>query len=95
MAIESNNIEAIKLLLSQKDIDVNKKSFFFSCYIHGSGWGTRGKERTPLFLAIKIKNHEFVKLLLERSDIDVNVLNKIHKNTNFFVVYNHHFKLYF
>ena len=56
LAIEKDNVEIVKLLLSNPSIDVNK------------GYGNKA----PLLLAIEKDNVEIVKLLLSNPSINVN-----------------------
>ena len=66
VAVENKNIEAIQLLLSISEINVNEKSFFF----YGN---YRTHEKTPLHLAVEKEYIEIIKILLEHKSIDVNV----------------------
>ena len=62
LAIEHDNIEIVKLLLQQKNIDLN-----LICE-------NNNKEmKTPLYLAVENKKIEIIKLLLENPNIDVNI----------------------
>lgn len=67
----------VKLLLSNTNIDVNQQNIFFTCYIHGSGWGTLGREKYPLYMAVENNYYEIVELLLKNPNIDVNIKSRI------------------
>ncbi|KAK8841463.1 hypothetical protein M9Y10_027081 [Tritrichomonas musculus] len=92
LAIEKNNIEIIKLLLSHPELDVNIKSIRIG-YLQEAKLGpkkllsgyNRYAEMSALHLAIdKTKNMEILKLLLARTELDVNVkLINIESNTSF------------
>lgn len=82
LAVSINNAEIVKLLLSQENLDVNQKTFNFSCYIIPSDWSTSGTMISALYMAIENKNYEIIQLLLERPDIDINLENTI-INQNF------------
>ena len=68
MAILNQNIEIIKLLLSNKNINVNIINKFTS----EEGYS----EETALIKAIDRENNEIIRLLLAQKNIDVNFLNK-------------------
>jgi ankyrin repeat protein len=64
IASRRNHIEIVKLLVGQKDIDVNKMCYFgYLAY-------------TPLMMAIAYKHVEIVKLLLGHGHVDVNKVNE-------------------
>ena len=66
IAVENRNIEAIQLLILNKHINVNEKSFHFigNAII---------EERTPLHLAVENGSIRIIKLLLECKEIDINI----------------------
>ncbi|KAK8849291.1 hypothetical protein M9Y10_018660 [Tritrichomonas musculus] len=68
VAVEKENIDIIKLLLSCNDIDVNLlyKSHLGSCI--------EDDQKTALHIAVKKSNPEIVKLLLSCKKIDVNCI---------------------
>ena len=66
IAVENKNIEAIQLLLSLGEINVNEKSFYF----HGNN---QIQEKTPLHLAVEKEYIEIIKILLENKNIDVDI----------------------
>ena len=68
VAIEKENIEMVKILLTRKDIDINLywKSKNENCLIDD--------KKTALHLAVEKSNVEIVKLLLLYQNIDVNCL---------------------
>ena len=81
-AVLHDNSKIVKLLLNDKNIDVNKKSYqkFFlaDSFIHMN-------ENIPLFMAIENKNIEIIKLLLSHPKIDINMYSLIYdanKNPN-------------
>lgn len=71
IAIEIQNIEIIKLLISCPEINVNAK------YI-SSDSGQEKREQAALHMAIDSKNIEIVKILLSCPNIDVNIKNFYH-----------------
>ena len=66
VAIEKENIEIIKLLLTRKDIDVNCLAIIFK--------GPKLHQKTALHIAVENENAEIVKLLLSNQNIDVNYI---------------------
>ena len=66
VAVESQNIEAIQLLLSMNEINVNEKSFYFD-------GNNQVHEKTPLHLAVEKEYIEIIKILLENKNIDVDI----------------------
>ena len=76
IAIEKENIEIIKILLTRNDIDVNEKSniikpifFVYNVIIK------KFIDKTPLYLASEIGNPEIVQLLLSCEEIDINLIS--------------------
>lgn len=67
----------VKLLLSNTNIDVNQQNLYFTCYIHGSGWGTQSREMYPLYMAVENNYYEIVELLLQNPNIDINIRSRI------------------
>lgn len=73
MAVEKGNIKIIKLLLTNKSLDINTTTiFFFLNYLLHSKL-TFFYMETPLFLAVKNGNIDIIKLLLTVDGIDVNI----------------------
>lgn len=70
-SITNERIDIIKILLSQKNIDVNCKSIYFDSGI---------SEKAPLHRAIELQNTEIVQILLSRSEINVNLLSIFNEN---------------
>ena len=66
IAVENKNIEAVQLLILNKHINVNEKSYHFI-------GNARIEERTPLHLAVENGYIEIIKLLLECKEIDINI----------------------
>lgn len=64
IAIKKNNIEIVKALLENENIDINKKSLISKL--------DKTIERTPLHYAVENNNIEIVQLLLKLKEIDVN-----------------------
>lgn len=64
-AISNNSIDAVKLLLSNPNIDLNMRSITRTSHIE--------YKETPLFLAIKIKNIDIIKLLVSDPRVDINL----------------------
>ena len=62
MAGENGNTECVKVLLTQKDINVNAQI---------TGWDNKGY--TPLHLAVEQGQTECVKLLLTHPNINTNI----------------------
>lgn len=76
-AVDRKKHQIVKLLLSQKDIDVNSKSITIKDDIDIS------KEIPPLGAAIENDDIEMIKILLSKSDIDVNLkIKSINNRTN-------------
>ncbi len=83
LAVENENIEIVKILLSHKDVDVNILNESNAEYTRGrsdeyfsyTDYKTKNKKRTALYLAVLKENTEIIKLLLENKRIDVNVIN--------------------
>ncbi|KAK8843546.1 hypothetical protein M9Y10_024602 [Tritrichomonas musculus] len=69
-AVQKENIEIVKLLLSFDKINVNTICSYE--YHDLEEWWV---ERTSLFLAIENNNIEIIKLLLSIEDINVNIIN--------------------
>lgn len=65
LAIEDNNIDIVKFLLSFDDLDINLKSECIK-------YGFYDKDLTPLCFAIENSNIEIVKALLANDKIDIN-----------------------
>ncbi|RPA76619.1 ankyrin, partial [Ascobolus immersus RN42] len=63
-AVQAGNIEAVRLLVQRKDVDVNWRTNY------------RPYDRTALILAAVKPKAEIAQLLLQREDIDVNVRDK-------------------
>ena len=79
-AAETNNVEMVKLLLTIKNIDVNKISMhdtysYCKVYNHYEDCRIRAKEMTALYVAAKNGSTDVVKLLLSNENIDVNIIN--------------------
>ena len=68
MAIEKENIEIIKLLLSYPNIDVNSLSKF----IKNDDFDKRYIEKSPIHLAVEKENLEIIQLLASHPSIDIN-----------------------
>lgn len=66
VAVEYGNIEAVQLLLSDNEINVNEKSIF--CL-----GNMPIREKSPLHLATELGKIEIIKLLLKHKDIDPNI----------------------
>ena len=66
IAVENRNVEAVQLLILNKHINVNEKSYHFI-------GNARIEERTPLHLAVENGYIEIIKLLLECKEIDINI----------------------
>ena len=87
IAIEYNEVEIVKFLLSNKNIDVNEKSYWNVSYSYknsprrginyfkSEGDGT--EEKAALYEAIRSKNEIIVQLLLDNPSIDVNIESNI------------------
>ena len=83
MAIEKNDISIVKLLLSNKNLDINSKKIELSQY-----YGEKIEillywiyELTALNIAVEYSNIEIIKLLLANDKIDINeisIVKKIH-----------------
>lgn len=69
MAVEGNNVEVVKLLLSHPKIDINSSSL-----LNFDG-NDVSEEETALHLAVKNEKIEIIKLLLNHEDIDVHSKN--------------------
>ena len=70
VAIEKENIEIIKLLLANNNIDVNIPNMEDACT---GGGDEKVWKRTALYNAISKNNNEITKLLLQNDKIDVNI----------------------
>ena len=90
-AIKSENIEIIKILLSNRNIDINLPYVYYSyrklewnTFQRGEGYcsyffhdsRTINDSMSPLNYAITKNNIEIIKLLLDNKDIDVNFVRK-------------------
>lgn len=66
IAVKNNNIEIIKILLDNPNIDINSQSIIINKY---------GKEEleTPLNNAIKNENIEIIELLVSKENLDINL----------------------
>ena len=73
VAIEKENIEIIKLLLANKNIDVNIPNMEDA---FTGGGDEMVWKRTALYNAIRKRNNDIVKLLLQNDKIDVNIPGK-------------------
>lgn len=63
LAVENNNIEMVRSLLSNPNIDVNSRGH------------TDSYDKTPLFLAVENGNNEIIRLLLSNEKLDINCLS--------------------
>lgn len=63
MAIENKNIEIVKILMQNKNIDVNVKYIL-----------SKNGEKTPLHMAIEEESIEIAKLLIQNKNIDINTI---------------------
>lgn len=69
IAIITNQIEIIKCLMENKDIDVN-----FKCaYLKEAAISNPPVEKTALHISIENKNSEIIKLLMTNNSIDLNI----------------------
>ncbi len=76
MAVEYNNIDLVKLLLSCKNINVNIESISIP--------RSKAKyNKTALYIAVEKNNEEIIKLLLENPLIDVNAKIKQKEHVKF------------
>ena len=86
MAVEKEDHEITKLLLTKKDIEVNtkcKRNSSTSNSSYGSYSGeNNSSEKTPLFLAVENKNTEIVRSLLTQKNIDVNIISNSSSSKN-------------
>ncbi|KAK8846392.1 hypothetical protein M9Y10_020409 [Tritrichomonas musculus] len=67
-AIEKGDERIIKLLLSNKNIDINQESVIENNYFYKK----EINQKSPLFLAVEKENEEIVRLLLEHEDLEIN-----------------------
>ena len=70
LAIEKENIDIVKLLLSNENIDVNKKNIFYLTQCSSD----IKIEIPTIYLATQKENYEIVKLLLMNDKIDTNMM---------------------
>ena len=77
IAIENENLELIRLLISNKDINVNASCEHIIKYDDYYFQDSYPEEITPLYLAVDKENIEIIQLLLTNEKIDVNRINKI------------------
>ena len=86
MAVEKEDHEITKLLLTKKDIEVNTKCKSNSSTSNSSYGSYSGEnnssEKTPLFLAVENKNTEIVRSLLTQKNIDVNIISNSSSSKN-------------
>lgn len=88
LAVEQNNIEVVKLLISSNNLDINKKKKDFSiikpdqkkkrhAYLYKH---SQDNEKTAFFTAVKKNYTEMVELLLTVQNIDINSKCKVRKD---------------
>lgn len=84
MAIEKNDISIVKLLLSNKNLDINSKKIELSQY-----YGEKIEillywiyELTALNIAVGYSNIEIIKLLLANDKIHINAISIVKKIHN-------------
>ena len=66
MAIKINNIEAVNLLLTNKNIDVN--------LLNTTSYSGSDTKKTALYYAVEKRKIDVVKALLTNDNIDVNII---------------------
>lgn len=71
-AVETENVEIVRLLLKYPSIDVNAKAIFIFYLLFCFMKCQLYFNRTPLILAIEKKNFEIIQLLLKHENINVN-----------------------
>ncbi|KAK8860425.1 LON peptidase N-terminal domain and RING finger protein 2 [Tritrichomonas musculus] len=84
MAIESENVEIVRLLLEYEGTDVNiqpiVKTFTYSYGDNGNEVERRKlKKMTPLYLAVEKNNVQIVQLLAEHKKVDINMKSVFYK----------------
>lgn len=89
MAVKKENIEIVKLLLSNPKIDLNIKSIVKKWYFAHSecrSFGdesTKEEENTALYISIKKENIDILKLLLSHQNLNINE-KSIHKKSSIY-----------
>lgn len=73
-AIELNDVQMIKILLSHPEIDVNAKSICYSPY--------KKSLVVPLYEAVRLKNDEIQQLLMSNEKIDVGKVSSFYEEKN-------------